>query len=95
MKTTQAGRLLDYLMSGRAIDPMQAWSELGIYRLSARVHELREQGYSIVNQGRTVKNRYGEDCKVASYRLKDSKGRWWPTQDVVSAVQGQVDWVSQ
>ena len=35
-KQTQAERLLAYLQQHGSITPMQAWQELGIYRLAAR-----------------------------------------------------------
>ena len=30
------------------LTPLQAWAELGVYRLSARIYELREQGENIM-----------------------------------------------
>jgi hypothetical protein len=69
MKTTQNERLLEWLRANRTIDPLQAWTELGIYRLGARIYDLRRQGHFIINDTKKVANRYGEACRVAEYEL--------------------------
>ena len=64
---TQNDRLLDYLKEHRTITPLESWTELGIYRLGARVFDLKRMGYDI-RSGRTmVRNRFGEECFVAKY----------------------------
>lgn len=68
---TQCERLLKRLQAG-PIDPMEAWVELGIYRLGARVFDLREQGHIITTKIAMVKNQFGEECHVAQYRLMQS-----------------------
>jgi hypothetical protein len=40
--------LAAYLERNLVITPMQALSQLGIYRLSARIHSLRAAGYNII-----------------------------------------------
>lgn len=49
---------------------MQALVELGIFRLAARINDLRKMGYRIAREMVTVLNRYGESCRVAQYRLE-------------------------
>ena len=67
---TQNERLAEYLEQNESINPMQAWIELGIYRLSARCHDLRHKfGMNIKTSTVTVENQFGEDCHVAEYRL--------------------------
>lgn len=66
---TQCDRLLKRLEIG-PVDPMTAWSEIGLYRLSARVFDLREAGHKIVKQMVSVTNQFGESCRVASYSLE-------------------------
>lgn len=66
---TQNQRLLEYLQDGNRIDPLSAWSILGIYRLGARVFDLRRAGHYIVDETKVVQNRFGEKCRVALYRL--------------------------
>ena len=66
---TQTDRLLAYLRANHEIDPLTAWRELGIYRLGARVFDLRSAGHSISSGRKSVENRFGESCNVALYRL--------------------------
>lgn len=72
--TTQAERLLSHLNQHGEIDPLSAWTQLGIYRLSARILDLRIAGHDIVMTRKQVKNRFHEDCSVASYRLMKKGG---------------------
>lgn len=67
--TTQAERLHDYLIYEGPIEPLTAWKELGIYRLAAAVHILRNEGVGIVSKRIPVTNQFGETCKVAQYTL--------------------------
>ena len=53
----------------RGITPLQAMDHFGCMRLSGRIHDLREMGYNISSDLVEVKNRYGETCRVAQYRL--------------------------
>ena len=38
-------------------------------RLGARVYDLKREGYNILREMETSKNRYGEDTSYARYRL--------------------------
>ena len=67
---TQNERLLDYLERHTAITPMEAWVKLGIYRLGARIFELRRLGHSIRSDFKKVPNQFGEECRVANYKLE-------------------------
>lgn len=67
---TQSNRLLEYLKANREIDPLTAWAELGIYRLGARVFDLRQAGHPITSSRKAVENRFGEQCNVALYTLE-------------------------
>lgn len=49
---------------------MQAWGELGIYRLAARINDLRNRGHDIECRRVETKNRWGEVCSYAEYRLR-------------------------
>ena len=72
MKTSQKQRLLAYLKQ-HPINPLEAWQQLGIYRLAAVVHLLREDGHEIKTDLVEVKNKYNEVCKVAKYTLIESE----------------------
>ena len=65
---SQCDRLLSRLKRG-PITPMEAWSELGIYRLGARVFDLKANGHEIDRELVPVSNRFGEECRVDQYRL--------------------------
>ena len=71
----QNRRLLEYLRSHDNIDPLTAWTKLGIYRLGARVFELRQAGHNISTQRVEVPNRFGEKCFIGYYRLEATDGK--------------------
>lgn len=68
-RATQPARLLAALLLGQKINPLIAWTRLGIYRLSATVFQLRQMGWPVVTNRRDVENRFGEECHVAEYYL--------------------------
>ena len=65
---TQTDRLIEWL-DHSPIDPLTEWTELGLYRLSARIHDARARGLDIKRASKTVRNRYGEKVTVALYYL--------------------------
>ena len=65
----QTDRLLDYLKRNATINPLQSWSELGIYRLASRICDLKREGWEIRKEMVSVKNRYGESVLFARYSL--------------------------
>ena len=67
--TNQEQRLLDYLKTNFKVSPMDAWIELGIYRLSDVVFKLRNKGYEIETERKSVLNRFDEPCNFAEYKL--------------------------
>ncbi len=44
---SQNQRILAWLKSGRTITPLQALRKFGCFRLGARIHNLKEEGYLI------------------------------------------------
>lgn len=66
---SQHERLDAYLKTRQPITPLQAWTELGIYRLAACVHILKTKGVKINVELVKVSNQFGELCRVAEYRL--------------------------
>ena len=68
---TQKERLLKYLQLHGRINPLQSWTALGIYRLSAVVLLLRKDGYDIETINTPVRNQFGEQVHVATYVLHD------------------------
>lgn len=67
---TQTERLTNYLKQYGKINPLTAWSDLGIYRLSAVIFLLRKEGYKITTNLVEVKNRFDEPVQFAEYRLE-------------------------
>lgn len=67
---TQNEKILKFMMTHKnGITPLQAMDHFGCMRLSGRIHDLRECGYNISSELVDVKNRYGNTCRVARYRL--------------------------
>ena len=67
--------MLRALLDGQAIDPLVAWTELGIYRLAARIHDLKtKRGVTgIKKSSRYVTNKFGEKAgPVAVYTMDNS-----------------------
>jgi len=67
---TQQARLMEHLELHSQIDPLEAWTKLGIYRLAAVVHLLRQAGIKIKTERMEVSNRFNEICNVANYVLE-------------------------
>ena len=55
-KGSQNERILDHLIEKRTINPLQALSLYGCFRLSARIFDLKERGVNI--EKHTEKDRY-------------------------------------
>ena len=68
---SQKARILKHLQRYHKIDPLKAWTRYGVYRLAARISDLRKDGYDIETTSKFVKNQFGEKCKVAEYILWD------------------------
>jgi hypothetical protein len=64
-KPTQAKRILRYLQAGHRLTPMDALEQFGCFRLAARIHELRREGWNIIE--RTVETASGK--RIAEYSL--------------------------
>jgi len=69
---TQKERVLEYLRNNKSITPMEAWNKLGVYRLGARIHDLRNYGIEIKSSFTEVKNKFGERCNVAEYSIRET-----------------------
>lgn len=72
MSKRQNDRLLAALQK-KAMTAGEIWQELGIARASARVFDLRQEGYDIRSQDITVRNRDGDPCHVALYSLASAQ----------------------
>ncbi len=72
-KITQDLAVLEWLKEHTCINPMTALNELGCYRLSARIHQLRKQGYQISTKRIAKQGRFGK-VFFAEYRLENKGG---------------------
>lgn len=69
----QADRIMKYIHEFGSITSLDAFRDLGITRLSARIHELRESGVEFDMTREKAKNRYGENVSYNRYSLKERK----------------------
>lgn len=72
---SQLNTILYELKKGRALTPQDALREIGCFRLGARVHELREQGWPIHREIVEVEGHHGP-ARVARYSLPQDKKAW-------------------
>lgn len=69
-KATQAQRVLDYIDTFGSITQLEALKDLGVMRLASRISDLKKQGYPILSETITVKNRFDEDCYIKRYSIR-------------------------
>ena len=66
---TQSERILRHLNDYGSITQGEALNEYGIMRLASRVNDLRRDGVPIITEREEGRNRYGEKCHWARYRM--------------------------
>lgn len=66
---SQRDRLLSYLQSGNKITRLDAFNQLGIVELSARIIDLQKDGFEIQKEWITVTNRFKEKVRVVRYSI--------------------------
>lgn len=66
----QTERIKQYIEEFGSITQKEAVSEIGCYRLSARIADLKAEGYEIETEFVTSKNRYGDKVTFAKYKFK-------------------------
>lgn len=62
---SQTGAILAHLLSGKAINPLQALNDYKCFRLGARIWDIRKAGYNVERQ----MIRVASGKRVAPYRL--------------------------
>lgn len=67
---SQKKQVLEYITKHGRITTLDAFRAIGCTRLSGRIYELKADGYDIVKDMVEVKNRHGETCRVAEYRIR-------------------------
>lgn len=71
MKTTQKDRIINYIREFGSISSWEAYRDLGITQLGARIDQLKKDGYEFKTEWENKKNRYGEDTSYKRYYLTD------------------------
>lgn len=70
-KPTQTQKILEYLEKFGSISSYEAFVELGITQLAARLRNLEDDGYVFNRETIKGKNRLGEDVRYIKYSLKE------------------------
>lgn len=87
-KPTQNNRILDYIAVFGSITQLEALRDLGVMRLASRISDLRRLGYPIESCKETVKNRYGEECRIKRYYItKENQDETQNDENVVAAAR--------
>lgn len=69
-KPTQNERIIEYIKYYGSITQFEAFKDLGVMRLAARISDLRSSGYPIVSKVEKVENRFGKVCRIVRYSLR-------------------------
>ena len=54
---SQNKQILNYLLKGKKLTPIDALEKFGCFRLSARILDLRKEGYDIISENITKKGK--------------------------------------
>lgn len=71
MKTNQKSRIINYIRQFGSITSKDAYVDLGITQLGARIDGLERDGFSFVKEWEKGKNRFGEEVTYKRYYLAD------------------------
>ncbi len=70
-RTTKTNMVKHHLKSGKTITSLQAINLYGATRLSSIIHSLRKKGFIIATLPTVIKDKYGNNCTYAKYRMVD------------------------
>lgn len=71
MKTTQKDRILEYIRNFGSISSFEAYADLGITQLGARIDKLKKEGFKFRTEWESKTNRFGEKTEYKRYYLVD------------------------
>ena len=66
---TQNDRVVSYMKKEHGITTLEAFKNLGVTRLSARIHDIRDMGYVVGDEFIKVIERNGTETRVKTYWL--------------------------
>lgn len=69
---SQARRILEYLQEGKSITPIDALRMFNCFRLSARIADLRGEGYTIATSIEVKEYPNGDKKRYARYWLNEN-----------------------
>ena len=67
---TQKEMILDYMKQNGSISAAEAMSEIGCYRLAARIADLKANGIGVRSEMQKHRNRWGKSIRYARYSLE-------------------------
>ena len=70
---TQCERIIKYINNFGSITSFEAYTDLGITQLGARLDNLQKEGYVFKRQLEKGKNRYGEPVHYTRYSLYEDE----------------------
>ena len=70
---TQKQRILNYLKEHKSITQLEAINIFWDWRLSAKIYQLKKEGYPIKTEMIKVKRADGSDAYVSKYTLMEVK----------------------
>lgn len=71
MKISQKQRIINYIREFGSITSYEAYSDLGITQLGARIDQLKKEGYEFKTEWESNTNRFGERTDYKRYYLAD------------------------
>lgn len=71
MKIAQKDRIINYIREFGSISSWEAYSDLGITQLGARIDQLKKEGYKFKTEWESNTNRFGEKTEYKRYFLVD------------------------
>lgn len=71
MKIPQKQRIINYIREFGSITSWDAYKDLGVMQLGARIDQLQKDGYVFRTEWEHKKNRYGDDVSFKRYYLAD------------------------
>ena len=69
-RPNQVQRVLRYVERHGSITQREADRYISVTRLPSRINELKKNGYIIDYTWETVRNKYGETCRVKRYTIE-------------------------
>ena len=75
MKITQKERIIEYIRKFGSITSLEAYKDLGITQLGARLDQLKKEGYLFKTEMESGKNRFGEPVSFKRYFLDDIESK--------------------